>query len=223
MGVEHESAWIHATFRPDSPYLTLEQPNLTRYLDWGYDHDADSNGVNRAARATARLGNYWMLKGERGRPEVLAHLARALAAARRNNDRLGEANTLRAIGDAQQFRKEIDATLRSYEAALPPYRALGDRLGEANTLAALSRLHLDIDPTTSRQLLKQALTLRRMINDRYSEGADLGNYGIALLQRGRNAEALPYLQRAREVFAALQIAHLVEMMDRLIAQASASG
>ncbi len=59
-----------------------------------------------------------------------------------------------------------------------------------------------------------------MINARYSEGADLGNYGIAFLQRGRNAEALPYLQRARAVFAALQIAHLVEMMDRLIAQAS---
>lgn len=96
-------------------------------------------------------------------------------------------------------------------------------LGEANTLAALSRLHLDTDPTTSQQLLERALTLRRMINDRYSEGADLGNYGIALLQRGRNAQALPYLQQARAVFAVLEIAHLVEMTDRLIAQASAGG
>ncbi|WP_322821357.1 tetratricopeptide repeat protein [Chloroflexus sp.] len=87
----------------------------------------------------------------------------------------------------------------------------------------MSRLHLDTDPTTSQQLLEQALTLRRMINDRYSEGADLGNYGIALLQRGRNAQALPYLQRARAVFAVLEMTHLVEMMDRLIAQASAGG
>ncbi len=108
-----------------------------------------SNGVNRTARVTARLGHYWMLKGERGRLEVLARLERALAAARRSNDRLGEANTLRAIGDVLQFRKESDAALRSYETALTLYRALGDRLGEANTLAALSRLHLDIDPTTS--------------------------------------------------------------------------
>lgn len=96
-------------------------------------------------------------------------------------------------------------------------------LGEANTLAALSRLHLDTDPTTSQQLLERALTLRRMINARYDEGADLGNYGIALLQRGRNAQALPYLQQAQAVFAVLEIAHLVEMMDRLIAQASAGG
>ncbi|WP_322816473.1 hypothetical protein [Chloroflexus sp.] len=113
--------------------------------------------------------------------------------------------------------------MRSYEAALTLFRDIGACLGEANTLAALSRLHLDIDPTTSRQLLEQALTLQRLINDRYSEGADLGNYGIALMQRGRNAEALPYLQQAREVFAALQMAHQVEMADQLIAQASAGG
>jgi hypothetical protein len=63
--------------------------------------------------------------------------------------------------------------------------------------------------------------LRRAINDRYSEGADLGNYGIALLQRGRGAEALPYLQRARAVFVELGMAHLVAQMDQLIATARA--
>ncbi|MBO9336963.1 MAG: hypothetical protein J7455_20255, partial [Roseiflexus sp.] len=107
--------------------------------------------------------------------------------------------------------------------ALTLYRALGDRLGEANVLAALSRLRLDDDPAASQQLLEQALVLRRAINDRYSEGADLGNYGIALLQRGRGAEALPYLQRARVVFVELGMAHLVAQMDQLIALASGDG
>ncbi|MCL6542236.1 MAG: tetratricopeptide repeat protein [Roseiflexus sp.] len=243
--------------------LTLEQPNLERYLDWGYEHDTAHTGINRAARATALLGNYWTLSGERGRPEVLARLERALHGAQRSNDttgeanvlqaigdvqqfrddrdaalrsyddalrlyralgdRLGEANVLQAIGDVQQFRKELDAALRSYDDALRLYRALGDRLGEANVLAALSRLRLDDDVAVSQQLLEQALALRQAINDRYGEGADLGNYGIALLQRGRGAEALPYLQRARAVFADLGMAHLVAQVDQLIALASGGG
>ena len=123
----------------------------------------------------------------------------------------------------QQFRKEMDAALTSYHEALTLYRALGARLGEANVLAALSCLRLDDDVALSQQLLEQALVLRQAINDRYGEGADLGNYGIALLQRGRNAEALPYLQRARAVFVELGMAHLVAQMDQLIALASGDG
>jgi hypothetical protein len=52
-----------------------------------------------------------MLKGERNRPEVLARLKRALDSARRSSDTTGEANVLQAIGDVQQFRKEMDAAL----------------------------------------------------------------------------------------------------------------
>jgi DNA-directed RNA polymerase specialized sigma24 family protein len=52
-------------------------------------------------------------------------------------------------------------------------------------------------------------------------GADLGNYGIALLQRGRNDEALPYLERARAMFAERGITELLPQMDALIAQARA--
>ena len=148
---------------------------------------------------------------------MLARLKRALDSARRSSDTTGEANVRKAIGDVQQFRKEMDAALTSYHEALTLYRALGARLGEANVLAALSRLRLDDDPAASQQLLEQALVLRRAINDRYSEGADLGNYGIALLQRGRGAEALPYLQRARVVFAELGMANLVAQVDQLIA------
>ena len=90
-------------------------------------------------------------------------------------------------------------------------------------LAALSRLRLDDDPAASQQLLEQALALRRAIRSVYNEGVDLGNYGIALLQRGRGAEALPYLQRARAVFVELGMAHLVAQMDQLIALASGDG
>ncbi len=255
-----DEAIIKGNERTGITILTLEQPNLERYLDWGYEHDTAHAGINRAARATAQLGNYWTLSGERSRPEVLARLERALHGARRSNDttgeanvlqaigdvqqfrddrdaavrsydealrlyralgaRLGEANVLQAIGDVQQFRDDRDAALRSYDEALRRYRALGDRLGEANVLKALSRLRLDDDVALSQQLLEQALVLRQAINDRYSEGADLGNYGIALLQRGRGAEALPYLQRARAVFAAHGLTAQIAWMDWWIGQAS---
>jgi tetratricopeptide (TPR) repeat protein len=157
------------------------------------------------------------------RDAALTSYHEALTLYRALGDRLGEANVRKAIGDVQRFRKEMDAALTSYHEALTLYRALGARLGEANVLAALSRLRLDDDPAASQQLLEQALVLRRAINDRYSEGADLGNYGIALLQRGRGAEALPYLQRARVVFVELGMAHLVAQMDQLIALASGDG
>ncbi|MBP1468978.1 tetratricopeptide repeat protein, partial [Candidatus Chloroploca sp. M-50] len=108
-------------------------------------------------------------------------------------------------------------------AALTLFQAVGDRLGEANVLAALSRLMLDSNPPQSAQLLQEALALRESINDRYSMGADLGNYGIALLQHGRNAEALPYLERARAIFAQQGIEEMVPQVDALIAQAQGSG
>ena len=151
---------------------------------------------------------------------ALASYAHALTLFRAMGERVGEANVLRAIGDVEQFRGDRDAALASYAQALTLFRAIGDRLGEANVLAALSRLVMDSDPAESQRLLEQALASRRAIGDRYSEGADLGNYGIALLQRSRNDEALDYLQRARDLFATVGITEMLPQTDALIAQAS---
>ena len=157
------------------------------------------------------------------RDGALGSYQQALALFREIGAKLGEANVLKAIGDVQQFRKDTNGALGSYQQALALFREIGDRLGEANVLAALSRFMIDSDPPQSQALLQQALTLREAIDDAYSMGADLGNYGIALLQRGRGAEALPYLERARAIFAARGIQHLLPQMDALIAQARGSG
>ena len=61
----------------------------------------------------------------------------ALEAARGANDRLGEANTLKAIGDVLQFLDQRQDALNRYETAIDIYRQVGDRLGEANTLQAI--------------------------------------------------------------------------------------
>ncbi len=199
--------------------LTLEMPNLRRVLDWGYASEQRDDGMSLSARVTGSLKNYWTVISAWATDEVRHWLERARAAAQRCQDQRGEANVLKALGDLLQFRKQTDAALDSYQQALALFRAVGDRLGEANVLAAHSRLMIDTDPPRSQELLEAALALRRAISNVYSEAADLGNYGIALLRRGRNAEALPYLQRARALFAERGIAHLVEYMDSLIAQA----
>ncbi|NWG21091.1 MAG: tetratricopeptide repeat protein, partial [Chloroflexi bacterium] len=150
---------------------------------------------------------------------ALASYQQALALFREIGDRLGEANVRQAIGDVQQFRDERDAALASYQQALALFREIGDRLGEANVLAALSRLHIDNDPGESRQLLERALSIRRIIGDVYGEGADLGNYAIALLRHGRNDEALTCLKRARTLFASRGLVQQVAQTESLIAQA----
>ena len=51
--------------------------------------------------------------------------------------RLGEANTLKAIGDVLQFLDQRSEALDRYETAIGIYREVGARLGEANTLQAI--------------------------------------------------------------------------------------
>jgi len=186
--------------------------------------------LDLARRAEDRLGEANVLQAigdvqqfRDDRDGALGSYQQALALFREIGDHLGEANVLKAIGDVQQFRDDRDGALGSYQQALALFREIGAKLGEANVLAALSRFMIDSDPPQSQALLQQALTLREAIDDAYSMGADLGNYGIALLQRGRGAEALPYLERARAIFAARGIQHLLPQMDALIAQARGGG
>ncbi len=132
--------------------------------------------------------------------------------------KLGEANVRKAIGDVQQFRKETDAALVSYAEALRLFRAVGAKLGEANVLAALTRVSLgNGDVPTAEAQLAGVIAMRRDIGDLYSEGADLGNFAIALLNLGHKAKAKDYALQARAIFERIQLPAIVEMMDRVIA------
>ena len=79
--------------------------------------------------------------------EALENYARAIEIYRQVGDRLGEANTLKAIADVLQFKKQTDEALENYARAIEIYRQVGDspslerlrqRLGEANTLYAIA-------------------------------------------------------------------------------------
>ncbi len=110
-----------------------ELPNLHAFADWGLTQEGES--AAQAARLVGSLHNLYMLLD--WPEEGVDRLRRASAAARRAGDAGAEANTLKAIGDVQQFRDERDDALDSYQQALQLFRAVGDRLGEANTLQAI--------------------------------------------------------------------------------------
>ncbi|MDZ4718043.1 MAG: CHAT domain-containing protein, partial [Roseiflexaceae bacterium] len=104
--------------------LLLEQPNWRWFLEWGFAHEQEE-GQSSSARAAGSLGNYWTVIGEKGKQETLDLLRKAHTSAQRLRDRQGEANVLQAIGDVQQFRKQTDAALASYQQALGLFREIG--------------------------------------------------------------------------------------------------
>ncbi|MBI3158301.1 MAG: tetratricopeptide repeat protein, partial [Chloroflexi bacterium] len=135
-------------------------------------------------------------------------------------DRLGQANTLKAIGDVLQFRKDNDQALEKYAQALALFEAVGDRLGQANTRAALARLKVAQGDITAAELeLHAVIEIRWEMGDHYSEGADLGNFAIALLNAGHKEKACLYARRAQAAFAALNLPYITAQTEQLIAAA----
>jgi tetratricopeptide (TPR) repeat protein len=175
--------------------LAQELPNLHYWLEWGYKHEPAAKECV-AARLTTSLRNFYMLVN--WPPEAVENFRRALEAARRAGDRLGEANTRKAIGDVQRFRDEYDRALESYAAALQLFRAVGDRLGEANTV--LSMAGMETDPEAGRDRFEQAVALYRAIGDVYSVARGLYYYALYLRDHGQDADAIPLLEQSAAMF-----------------------
>jgi len=59
--------------------------------------------------------------------------------------RLGQANTLKALGDLSARLAELDVAHAYYDRALPLFETIGSRLGQANTLKALGDLSAELN------------------------------------------------------------------------------
>jgi tetratricopeptide (TPR) repeat protein len=172
------------------------------------------------ANVLKAIGDVQQFRDER--EAALASYAEALGLFRAVGARLGEANVLKAIGDVQQFRDEREAALASYAEALGLFRAVGARVGEANVLAAQTRLALAAgDLAAAETQLEQVILMRRAIGDLYSEGADYGNFAIALLNLGQKEKAREYALKARKVFEKVGEAGILQQVDGLIAACEA--
>jgi hypothetical protein len=177
-----------------APELGLELDNLRAATE----HAANSHDGTLLARLATIPAN-WYRNIFRNWDEWEAWLK---ASRRIGIDDQGlEANALTALGDVQQFRKELDAAVASYTQALGLYRAVGARLGEANVIAAQSRLALlQGDRSGADGLLQQAVELRRIVRSRYDEAIDLQNFAATLLRLGEKTDARQFAEQAKVIF-----------------------
>jgi tetratricopeptide (TPR) repeat protein len=111
--------------------------------------------------------------------------------------RLGEANTLKAIGDLQQFRDDRDAALTSYNQALKLFRDVGARLGEANTLKAIGIQQLDQgEGKDGLETMQAALNLYEQIGAKSGQANIYWELGTRLANNGALQEAEPLIAQA---------------------------
>jgi tetratricopeptide (TPR) repeat protein len=195
--------------------ITQIQRGRLAALDW-YERALTAAGDNPPARGESlqNIASALLWEGEADRAQAMLH--EALALFRAVGARLGEANTLKAIGDVQQFRKEIDAALDSYQQALALFRAVGDRLGEANTLLALA----PFSEESAEEVFKIALSLYEDIGDQYSLARGLYYYAQFLAAQGQPDKAIAALEQCRDKFLATNLRDYAAAVQQAINELS---
>jgi tetratricopeptide (TPR) repeat protein len=145
------------------------------------------------------LKNFASRRGYQAEMPLLLNMA--LNAAKQNEDRLGEANTLKAIGDVQQFLDQRTAALENYQQAIEIYRQVGARLGEANVLKELGALCAAAnDHEQALIYYQQSAEICCQIQDNYTEGAMYCYIGRTLVRLDRTSAAMVAHQKSIELF-----------------------
>ncbi len=173
--------WIVALFstyftadRTTAPQVFIERANLLRSCEWAR---GQKNG-ELLARLVTQSRNWFYVNFSEDWHFWIAWLEASLQLGFDDSSEAGKqlrANVLQAIGDVQQFRKEMDAALKSYEQALQLFRQVGDKLGEANVLQAIGdvqQFRKEMDAAL--KSYEQALQLFRQV------GAKLGEANVYL-------------------------------------------
>jgi hypothetical protein len=195
----------------NAPHVAVERDNLLYICEWARGEEQ----ANILASLATNARNWFFVSFTEAWVYWFAWLEASIQLGISDNGL--KANVLKAIGDVQQFRKETNAALESYEEALKLFRQVGDKLGEANVLAALNRAAVrEGDVDEAEEQFGRILELRRAINNLYSEGADTGNFAIALLESGYKDKAKEYAIRAKEIFEKINLPAIVEMMNEII-------
>ena len=179
--------------------------------------------VHRVESAVAAEVAYW--EGELHRrfyeaDEALENYARAIEIYRQVGERLGEANTLRAIGVVLQFKKQTDEALENYARAMQIYRQVGERLGEANTLKAIGDV-LQFKKQTDEALenYARAIEIYRQVGARLGEANclhELGNLAEEIEKK------LQFLQEAQQLYVTIGSLYSQSRNLRFIARAQES-
>ena len=116
------------------------------------------------------------------------------------------------------FRKQLDA-------ALPPTTRPSTSSARSATASAkptplppsAGSSAQQGDIPAAEALFSQAQNIRQAIGEIYDQGADHGNFAIALLNAGDSKLALDYARKAKAYFEQVGEPHLIEWINNLIA------
>jgi len=180
---------------PAGAWLEAERANLHAAVDYAADH-------GRSLYATAIPAAMSGFLAARGHWDQSATLQqRALIAARRGSDRLGEADTLAGLGVLQQETGDYPAATTSLTQALALYGEAGDPFGQADALNSLGVVQQetgDYPAATASQ--QRALGLYRDLGDLLGQAWTLDDLGLVQQGTGDYLAAAASHQRALDVF-----------------------
>jgi tetratricopeptide (TPR) repeat protein/transcriptional regulator with XRE-family HTH domain len=186
-----------STLAQAAAWLDAERTNLHAAADY-----ATTRGRPRYAVAIpAAMSGFLAVRGHWDQSAAL-HQA-ALAAARQARDRLGEADTLRTLGELQRHTGNYPAAAASLAQALALYGEAGDQRGQGWTLCALGFLSIltgDYQAAAASQ--RQALELFEDLGNLPGQAWTLTGMGL-LQQLTEDHPAAASLQRALALFGEL--------------------
>ena len=155
------------------------------------DQNTQANGLFKIGRLYYRLDDRHQ--------DALDNYDKAIVLYQSAKNRLGEANTLKAIGDVLQFLKQSQDALNRYETAIDIYRQVGDRLGEANTLQAIGDVLQFLDQRQKAlDRYETAIEIYRQVGDRLGEANTL--QAIGDLQSDFNLAIQTFFQTALKIY-----------------------
>ncbi|MEU2614164.1 BTAD domain-containing putative transcriptional regulator [Micromonospora sp. NPDC007271] len=141
----------------------------------------------------------------------------ALDVCRRTGDLLGEAVTLRGLGQLHLYRDHYGAAAEAFSRARLAYARLGNTYGEAGALAGLGSVHrVRGEHDAAYDCYQQALASYLAVGDRHGQAYVHGALAVVWLARRKPAEALRSLNAglplATELDDQHRVAHLLHRL-----------
>jgi tetratricopeptide (TPR) repeat protein/transcriptional regulator with XRE-family HTH domain len=156
----------------------------------------------RVIALTAALAGLWRRDGPWA--DAITRHTIAIRAAQHLGDRLGQANALNDLEDAQRMVGDYPGAARALEQALGIYRDLGDRLGQAITLTNIGEVQRETgDCRGAVQALEQALDIFREIGYRNGQAGALQGLGTVRQETGDYPGALQAHEEALDIYRSL--------------------
>ncbi|HUB42014.1 MAG TPA: tetratricopeptide repeat protein [Streptosporangiaceae bacterium] len=160
------------------------------------DHATRAGQHARVMSLTAGIAG--LLRRDGPWAEAITRHSAAIEAARHISDRLGEANALSDLGEAQRLTGDYRGAADALEQALGIYRDLGDLLGEANALSEIGAVQRSTsDFATAAHALELALGIYGDLGDRRGQANTLSEIGAV---RSDFPAALQALEEALGIY-----------------------